>query len=95
MASAYGCDSTGNSWIRSVWMIEAGQNHPHFVTAYPVASDDVRAVVHSYKDSTAFEVEFVTAGGSTVALLTLNRADFRPVGGREVLHVREWAQTPA
>ncbi|MCD6333879.1 MAG: DUF4926 domain-containing protein [Candidatus Latescibacteria bacterium] len=52
-------------------MIEAGQDRPCFVTAYPVASYDVRAVVHSYREGAAFEVEFVTAKGSTVALLTL------------------------
>ena len=32
---------------------------------------DVGAVVHCYKNGTAFEVEFVTAGGETIALLTL------------------------
>jgi hypothetical protein len=76
-------------------MIEAAQDRSRFVTAYPVASVDVRAVVHSYKDDTAFEVEFVTAEGSAVALLTLHRADVRPAGSRKVLHIREWAQTPA
>jgi hypothetical protein len=34
---------------------------------------------------TAFEIEFVTAEGRTVALLTLDRAGIRPIGGREVL----------
>jgi hypothetical protein len=53
---------------------------------------DIGAVVHSYKDETAFEVEFVTADGETVALLTLTREDVRPIGGREVLHVRELEQ---
>jgi hypothetical protein len=52
-------------------------------------------VVHCYKDSAAFEVEFVTAEGRTIALLTLNRADIRPIGGREVLHVRELVQVAA
>ena len=36
-----------------------------------------------------FEVEFVTAEGTTVAVLTLEPTDIRPVGGREILHVRE------
>ena len=35
-----------------------------------------------YKEGAAFEVEFVTAEGSTVALLTLHRADvFRSHAG--------------
>ena len=50
---------------------------------------DVGAVVHRYADGDAFEVEFVTAEGGTVALLTLNSADLRPVGKNDLLHVRE------
>lgn len=52
---------------------------------------DVGTVVHRYADGRAFEVEFVTAAGSTVALLTLERTAVRPVGGREILHVRDLA----
>jgi hypothetical protein len=52
-------------------------------------------VVHRYKDDAAFEVEFVTAEGATIAVLTLELADIRPVGGKEVLHVRELAQAVA
>jgi hypothetical protein len=50
---------------------------------------DVGAVVHRYADGDAFEVEFVTAEGGTVALLTLGAADIRPVGKNDLLHVRE------
>jgi len=52
-------------------------------------------VVHCYGDSSAFEVEFVTAEGRTIALLTLRPADIRLFGSREVLHVRELAQVAA
>lgn len=52
---------------------------------------DVGTVVHCYTDGTAFEVEFVTAEGKTVALLTLAPEDIRPISGREILHVRELA----
>ena len=51
--------------------------------------DDIGAVVHCYKDNLAFEVEFVTGEGKTVALLTLTREDIRPMGHKEILHVRE------
>ena len=56
---------------------------------------DVGTVVHRYADGQVFEVEFVTAAGSTVALLTLERAAVRPVGGREILHVRDLAVASA
>jgi len=36
----------------------------------------------------AYEVEFVTAQGTTVAVLTLERGDVRPLQGHEILHVR-------
>lgn len=49
---------------------------------------DVGAVVHMYADREAFEVEFVTAGGKTIAVLTLTEADIRLMGSREILHVR-------
>ena len=40
---------------------------------------DIGAVVHCYKNNTVFEVEFVTAGGNTIALLTLTQDDIRPI----------------
>lgn len=50
---------------------------------------DIGAVVHVYKDNAAYEVEFVTGEGETVAVLTLTSQDIRPMGEREILHVRE------
>ena len=67
----------------------------HNIDKYGLRHGDIGAVVHCYRDGTAFEVEFVAAEGKTVALLTLNRADIRPIASREVLHVREWAQVAA
>ncbi len=54
---------------------------------------DVGAVVHLYADREAFEVEFVTAEGKTLAVLTLTEADIRPMGSGEILHVRILAST--
>ena len=45
-------------------------------------------VVHCYADSKAYEVEFVTAEGKTVAVLTLTPDDVRPMKDKEILHVR-------
>lgn len=56
---------------------------------------DLGAVVHCYGDRAAFEVEFVTAEGKTVAVLTLTGEDIRPLGSKEILHVRQLGQEPA
>jgi hypothetical protein len=61
------------------------------IDEYALKRGDVGAVVHCYSDGAAFEVEFVTAEGRTVALLTLTPADIRAMGSREILHVREFA----
>jgi hypothetical protein len=51
--------------------------------------------VHSYSDSNAFEVEFITAEGRTVAVLTLTSTDIRLMSNKEILHVREFVgQSP-
>lgn len=49
------------------------------------------AVVHCYADGKAFEVEFVTGDGKTIAVLTLTEADIRPMRHEEILHVRAFA----
>jgi hypothetical protein len=61
------------------------------VAEHGLKEGDVGAVVHRYADGEAFEVEFVTAEGRTVALLTLTAQEIRPLGGRDILHVRELA----
>ena len=49
---------------------------------------DVGAVVHCHRDGSAFEVEFVTADGKTIAVLTLGSSDVRAINHGEILHVR-------
>lgn len=49
---------------------------------------DVGTVVHRYEDGDAFEVEFVTGDGRTVAVVTLERADVRPPAEGEIFHTR-------
>lgn len=61
------------------------------IEEHALKQGDVGAVVHCYSDGVAFEVEFVTAEGRTVALLTLTPADIRAMGSGEILHVREFA----
>ena len=67
----------------------------HDLPEHGLQRGDVGTVVHRYQDGQAFEVEFVTAAGVTVAVLTLERADVRPVDGREILHVRDLATASA
>jgi hypothetical protein len=50
---------------------------------------DLGAVVLVHADGQAYEVEFVTLGGETVALMTLPADAVRAVTAREIAHVRE------
>lgn len=50
---------------------------------------DIGAVVHSYKEGKAFEVEFITGKGDTVAVVTLNSENVRLMQDKEILHVRK------
>jgi len=52
---------------------------------------DVGTIVHCYVNGEAFEVEFMTADGQTIAVVTLTSADIRPFKPNEILHVREVA----
>ena len=47
--------------------------------------------MHIYPDGKAFEVEFVSLEGETVAVVTLERAQVRPVERREITHARRVA----
>jgi len=67
----------------------------HGIEEHGLEKGDIGAAVHCYRDDATFEVEFVTAEGRTIALLTLSRADIRPIGSSEVLHVRELASVAA
>lgn len=56
-----------------------------------LAAGDVGTVVHVYREGKAFEVEFVSLDGETVAVVTLERARVRPVEHREITHARRVA----
>ncbi len=56
-----------------------------------LASGDVGTVVHVHGGGSAFEVEFVALDGETVAIVTLERAQVRPVEHREITHARRVA----
>ena len=50
---------------------------------------DVGTVVHIHREGEAFEVEFMTLAGETVAVTTVLASQVRPVGKREITHARE------
>ena len=62
----------------------------HAIKEHGLEGGDIGAVVHCYPEGAAFEVEFLSAEGKTIALLTLDETDVRPMGGSEILHVREF-----
>jgi len=48
-------------------------------------------VVGVYGDGEAYEIEFLTADGATVAVETLPAAQVTPLAGRRILHARPFA----
>ena len=53
-------------------------------------SGDVGTVVHIHKGgAAAYEVEFMTLDGHTVAVVTVASNQLRPVSRRDISHVRE------
>lgn len=63
----------------------------HDIKKHNLREGDIGAVVNVYDDGNAAEVEFVTATGRTVALVTLKPSDVRSAKSNDVLHVRGFA----
>ncbi|HET6400883.1 MAG TPA: DUF4926 domain-containing protein [Candidatus Kapabacteria bacterium] len=63
----------------------------HSIPEYSLVAGDVGTVVHVYPDAEAYEVEFITGLGKTIAVLTLRPQDIRSVSS-EILHVRTISQ---
>ena len=49
---------------------------------------DVGTVVHVHAQHDAFEVEFLTLDGQTVAVATVLASQVRPVSNRDITHAR-------
>lgn len=49
---------------------------------------DVGTVVHVHEAAAAYEVEFMTLTGQTLAVVTLRAAQIRPIAQREIPHAR-------
>jgi hypothetical protein len=63
----------------------------HDIPEHGLKAGDLGAVVHCHNPPLAYEVEFVTAEGGTIGVLTLSPGDIRRLGNRDILHVRELA----
>ena len=59
------------------------------IDKYNLKLGDVGTVVHCYSDNKSYEVEFVTAEGKTIAVLTLANSDIRSFDHSQILHSRE------
>jgi hypothetical protein len=56
-----------------------------------LVAGDVGTVVHVYRGRKAFEVEFVSLGGRTAAVVTVAAARVRAVRRNEIAHARTLA----
>lgn len=63
----------------------------HDIAEHDLKKGDLGTVVHCYSDKKAVEVEFIAASGKTIAVLTLNNKNIRPMANHEILHVRGFA----
>ena len=55
---------------------------------YGLVAGDIGTIVFVHANGAAYEVEFMTADGQTVAVATLLADRVEPVAGRHILHVR-------
>jgi hypothetical protein len=53
-----------------------------------LAKGDLGTVVLTHREGQAYEVEFVTLDGETVAVTTLRASQVRPVAPKEIAHAR-------
>ena len=59
------------------------------IPAQGLQAGDVGTVVHVHRNGEAYEVEFATFTGQTVAIATVLHSRCRPVGRHDISHVRE------
>jgi len=62
------------------------------VPEHGLEEGDIGRVVHRYRSGRAYEVEFLAGDGSTVAVLTLETGDLRPLERSDTFHARTAAR---
>ncbi|MFQ5447272.1 MAG: DUF4926 domain-containing protein [Saprospiraceae bacterium] len=58
------------------------------IEAADLSAGDIGTVVHVYQDGKAYEVEFATLLGETIAVCTLSPQQIRAIRKKEIAHVR-------
>jgi len=58
------------------------------LSAHGLRAGDVGTVVLRHEGGRGYEVEFATLDGEAVAVVTLKRAQVRPIGRHEIAHAR-------
>ncbi len=71
-------------------MIEAHSNIvlTHDIDTARLGAGDIGTVVMVHAKGAAYEVELMTLGGQTLAVLTLSAEQIRPAGPGEIAHAR-------
>jgi hypothetical protein len=102
-ASALYAQGYGSGGVRGARRASAGgyamiQEHDCIVLTADLPEEglkagDVGTVVHVHGQAAAYEVEFVTLTGETVAVATVLPSQLRPVGRHDLSHVRQYVGT--
>ncbi|MCT7952389.1 DUF4926 domain-containing protein [Ancylothrix sp. C2] len=58
------------------------------LSQYGLKKGDIGTVVLQHNNSNFYEVEFVTLDGDTIAIITLENTQIRPIAEREIATVR-------
>ncbi len=58
------------------------------IREYGLKTGDVGTIVHIYDQGKAYEIEFVSLNGETIAVVTIEAGQIRPVREREITHAR-------
>jgi len=53
-----------------------------------LCAGDIGTIVLVHRGGEGFEVEFITLDGETIAVTTVKSNEVRPIGSKEVAHVR-------
>src|SRR5258708_39566461 len=83
--TAHHCVSSGFTMIKEHDCVVLTSDIP----AQGLQAGDVGTVVHIHRNGEAYEVEFATFTGQTVAIATVLHSRCRPVGRHDISHVRE------
>jgi hypothetical protein len=73
------------------------KEHEYVVLTHDLSNEgltagDLGTVIHIHNGGAAYEVEFTTLLGKTIAIATLKETQLRSISDREVAHVREFSR---